>query len=233
MIYIQSKDDIKLPHHFDAACALYGAEESALAYKLITFEDISKFKHLIKNNLFVGSVEFMKEVFKTVGIEDVRVPKNSNRECTKMTVYDAIELSKIKKIFIKPFDIKLFTGFVMEGFVYSCLNGIENESVMVYDVFTSDIVSEWRLYIHKNKIVDSRNYGGDFMIYPNHEYILSVINENNNFPIAYTIDIGVLQDGSNVVIEYNDMWSIGNYGIPNDLYLKLLRDRYFEIMEFV
>jgi hypothetical protein len=26
------------------------------------------------------------------------------------------------------------------------------------------------------------------------------------------------------------MWAIGNYGIPNDLYLRLLRDRYFEII---
>lgn len=228
MIYIQSKDNI--PHHFDAACALYGCEESGLNYKLISFDDISKFKNLIKNNLFVGSVEFMKEVFKNVGIENVRVPRNSNREYTKMTVSEAIELSKTKKIFIKPFDIKLFTGFVMEGFVYSCLNKIENEAVMVYDVFKSDIISEWRLYIHKNKIVDSRNYSGDFMIYPNHEYILSVIKENHDFPIAYTIDIGILENGNNVVIEFNDMWSIGNYGIPNDLYIKLLRDRYFEIM---
>jgi hypothetical protein len=26
------------------------------------------------------------------------------------------------------------------------------------------------------------------------------------------------------------MWAIGNYGIPNDLYIKLLRSRYEQIM---
>lgn len=55
----------------------------------------------------------------------------------------------------------------------------------------------------------------------------SVIRSNKDFPIAYTIDIGILESGENVVIEYNDMWAIGNYGIPNDLYLRLLKDRYF------
>jgi hypothetical protein len=35
----------------------------------------------------------------------------------------------------------------------------------------------------------------------------------------------------NVIIEYNDMWAIGNYGMPNDLYLQLLKDRYFEIVK--
>jgi hypothetical protein len=32
------------------------------------------------------------------------------------------------------------------------------------------------------------------------------------------------------VVEFNDMWAIGNYGVPNDLYVKALRDRYFEII---
>ena len=31
-------------------------------------------------------------------------------------------------------------------------------------------------------------------------------------------------------VESNDMWAIGNYGRPNDIYIRLLRDRYFEII---
>jgi len=26
------------------------------------------------------------------------------------------------------------------------------------------------------------------------------------------------------------MWAIGNYGIPNDLYVRILKERYFDIM---
>jgi len=54
--------------------------------------------------------------------------------------------------------------------------------------------------------------------------------KRTNFPISYTIDIGVLENGENVVIEFNDMWAIGNYGMDNSDYLSLLRQRYFEII---
>jgi hypothetical protein len=49
-------------------------------------------------------------------------------------------------------------------------------------------------------------------------------------PSAYTIDIGILDGGENVVVEFNDMWAIGNYGVDNSIYLRMLRRRYFEIV---
>lgn len=234
MIYIQSNSDKTRPHHFDVACAMFGAIETGQDYRLTTFEEVQsgKFNLLIKNKLFVGSVEFMKEVFSKVGKEDVRVPQNSNREHKVMTLGEAKQLVKTgKNIFIKPFDIKLFTGFVLDQMIYTSISGIPDETmVMAYDVFESPIKSEWRCYIHNKKVVDIRNYSGDLFTIPNESYLESVIKSNVDFPIAYTIDIGVLENGKNEVIEYNDMWAIGNYGMPNDTYLRLLKDRYFEIV---
>lgn len=234
MIYIQSNSDKTRPHHFDVACAMFGAIETGQDYRLTTFEEVKsgKFNLLIKNNLFVGSVEFMKEVFSKVGKEDIRVPQNSNREHKVMTLGEAKQLVKTgRKIFIKPFDIKLFTGFVLDQMIYTSISNIPDESMlMVYDVFESPIKSEWRCYIHNNKVVDIRNYSGNLFTLPSECYLESIIKSNFDFPIAYTIDIGILENKENVVIEYNDMWAIGNYGIPNDIYLRLLRDRYFEIV---
>lgn len=31
------------------------------------------------------------------------------------------------------------------------------------------------------------------------------------------------------MVEFNDMWAIGNYGMANDLYFALLKDRWTEI----
>lgn len=45
-----------------------------------------------------------------------------------------------------------------------------------------------------------------------------------------TTGCGILETNENVVVEFNDMWAIGNYGIPNDIYLRALRDRYFQII---
>ncbi len=235
MIYIQSNIEKTRPHHFDVASAMFGAIEIGQDYRLTTFEEVQsgKFNMLIKNNLFVGSVEFMKEVFSKIGKENVRVPKNSNREHKVMTLGDAKKISKSgQSIFIKPFDIKLFTGFILDQMVHTSISDVPDDTnVMVYDVFSSKIKSEFRCYIHNNRVVDVRNYSGDLFCYPNEEYLKGIIDTNKDFPISYTIDIGVLENGDNVVIEYNDMWAIGNYGMPNDLYLRLLRDRYFEIVK--
>lgn len=234
MIYIQCDSD-KIPYMFDSACAMYGAIETAQDYKLVTLEEVQsgKFDSLIRRNLFVGTVQFMNEVFSRVGLENVRLPLNSNRKSSIIKLSEAYEISKSKKIFIKPIDIKLFTGLILDGFQYSCLTSLPDDTiVMCYDVFDSTIVSEWRVYIYNGEIFDSRNYSGDFSIIPNYEYVSDVLGNNKalNFPNSYTIDVGVLESGENVVVEFNDMWAIGNYGVQNDFYLRMLSDRYFEIM---
>jgi hypothetical protein len=241
MIYIQSNTDRTLPHHFDAACAMYGAMDSAMKYRLTPFEEVAEgnWDSLIRTNLFVGSVEFMREVFKRIGLNDVRLPLNSDREHEIITLGEAKERAKIEKIFIKPIQIKLFTGFVLDQMIYSCLSGLPDDTkVMAYEPFKGKILSEWRVYVHNNKMVDSRNYSGDFTISPNYNYVQSIIETyKNKLPCAYTVDIGiidypsVLSTNDNVVVEFNDFFAIGQYGMPNDEYLRLLMDRYFEIVK--
>jgi len=230
-IYIQSDSERKLPHHFDCACGLYGALDHGQDIRLTTFEEVQsgKFDNLIKSNVFIGSVEFMKEVFSRIGLIDVRVPENSNRQFKSMTLGDA---KLMGNVFIKPFDLKLFTGFVIDEMINTSISNIPDDTmVMVYDVFPSRIKSEWRCYIGRDRIIDIRNYSGDMFTTPNKEYLESIIQSNKSkFPIAYTIDIGILENGDNVVVEYNDMWAIGNYGIDNYEYFSLLKSRYFEIV---
>lgn len=234
MIYIQSNSERTMPHHFDCAAALYGAIDNCQDWRLTSYEEVSsgKFDLLIRNKLFVGSTEFMTEVFKRVGISDVRVPRNSNRDVEFITLGEAHNrVANGSKLFVKPIEIKLFTGLILDGMKYSSLEKLDPQTmVMAYKPFESKILSEWRIYIHRNQMVDSRNYSGDFTINPDYNYVKSVISQNNDFPCAYTIDVGILESGENVVVEFNDMWAIGNYGMPNDIYLRLLKDRYFEII---
>lgn len=239
MVYIQANND-SIPHHFDAACAMYGCIEQCIDYKLITYEKVIEFKSLgtlpniVKNNLFVGSVEFMDVIFESIG-KTPRVPINSNRAYKTEKLGEVrFQISKDKKLFVKPFKIKLFTGLVVDKYNISSLREFGDElEVMVYPVIDK-IKSEWRLYIENNKIVDARNYSGEFRINPNYEYAFMVIQEYKHMmPICYTMDLAMCDNVWNhtFVVEFNDMWAIGNYGIPNDLYLSMLRKRYFEIIK--
>jgi hypothetical protein len=64
---------------------MYGAIESDRKYKLLPVEELSgmggSYSSFMKQHHFVGSVEFMREVFRLAGIETPRLPSNSDREC--------------------------------------------------------------------------------------------------------------------------------------------------------
>ena len=233
MIYIQKKDNEDVPHHFDCACAMYGALDLGLDYTLVSFEEVKngKFDSLVKNNLFVGSVEFMTEVFNRVGIEQPRLPINNLRP------YEEMKLRDFKyqyPVFIKPKSIKAFTGFVVDDYSKSMLNTLDKElDIIIQQVINFN--SEWRFYIFRNKIVDIRHYSGRMDI-----NLIGAVNNFNklddstfkNFPETFVMDIGFYNDSdSYTIIEFNDMWAIGNYGVPNDLYVRMLKDRYFDIIK--
>lgn len=238
MIYIQSDDERSIPHHFDAACAMYGAISRGLDYRLTSYEEIvfGKFDKLIPTRLFIGSVEFLSEVFKRAGKKDPKVPINSDRESRTMSLKEfRILVEGGETLFVKPKQIKLFTGCVIDKMFLSSLSSYSEETeVLVYDPFKYPILSEWRLYIHWGKIVDGKNYSGDFTVSPDWKVCQEKISAFKDFPVSYTCDVAILStpDGKQIteIVELNDMWAIGNYGIPNDLYLRLLRERYFEIM---
>ena len=247
MILIQSDSNRKLPHHFDAACALYGVMDTVEDYRLTSFEEIKsgKLDMMLRINAScaVGSTEFMREVYKRLGKIDVRLPRNSNRPSEIITLAEAHQrVAAGEKVFIKPVEAKQYgiSGLVLDGARYTILNDVPGDTKFyAYAPFTKKLISEWRIYVHRHEMVDARNYSGDYCAIINPTYVNRVIQQNKaDFPIAYTIDIGIFEDLTsvadfremeNVVIEFNDMWAIGNYGIPNDLYLRLLKDRYFQI----
>lgn len=139
-------------------------------------------------------------------------------------------------VFIKPADvIKLFTGTVVRSKEEAALilNGlqcaIETKPLMNY-------TSEWRVYIHKGKLLKVCHYLGDPGLMPN----MDIVNETlfvlkkYKHPVftynSFTIDVGYDQnENSWFVIELNDGWSIGNYGLDSDKYYHFLKDRWFQL----
>jgi len=232
MVYIQSDSERKLPHHFDAACGLYGALDNGQTIRLTSIEEIQsgKFDALIRQHLFVGSVEFMQEVFNRINIS---VPAMTpSQSFTLSTIKEVKEkILDGKKLFVKPTIPKLFSGMVYDLMTLSNLNPYpEDTEVFVMEPFKNKLISEWRCYIRGKTIIDARNYSGDFKVAPNYVWVETLIKSLDNFPICYTLDVGILENGNNTVVEYNDMWAIGNYGIDNIDYYKMLRERYFEII---
>ncbi len=119
--------------------------------------------------------------------------------------------------FIKSNDrIKGYTSIINTDENPFVLQSIPLGNYQISEVI--DIQSEWRCFVYQNKLVGLQNYSGDFTIFPNRESIFWMIKAyEKSAPIAYTLDVGVNENGT-FVIECHNFYSCGLYGF-NDLKL--------------
>ena len=136
-------------------------------------------------------------------------------------------------IFVKP------NGRAKE-FISGVLTSLSTKELLLNDVpddeecFVSDIVdfvSEYRGYVIKGKLEGIKHYLGDFRVFPDMKIVDSAVKDYISAPAGYSIDFGVTSDGRTLLIECNDGWSLGNYGLESKLYCKLLTSRWLEIMK--
>jgi len=237
-IFAQLKNG--LPINVDVQNAIDGFEY--LGYDVVgfTLEDVmsGKMDYRASSNPFVGSIDGMTMLFKNIGKyptpidfpESIVSSGLLNRKVVTMKLNDFVDAFKRtqKPMFVKPVQTKLFDGALISKEEHLSYLKLENCDVLVCEPI--EILSEHRVYVHNRKAVYSCNYSGDFRINPNFEYVDKLIEVYKEQPISYTIDVAVLKDGSMTVIEFNDFWAIGSYGLYCINYAQMLLERYCEIV---
>ena len=192
-----------------------------------------------KEDILIGSVQACEEFFKFINITP---PKylgypDSIKSYLKRNISDC-KFSDLTydrlPVFIKPKnEVKLFTGMLIPDsksldFVTTYYKEI-NSNTEIYTSEPIEILSEYRCFVHKSKLMGIQYYLGDFTIFPDVSVINSIITDYIDSPISYTLDIGVNNDGT-FLIEVNDMWAIGSYGFDNKQYVQMTIDRFREIV---
>jgi hypothetical protein len=181
-------------------------------YNCIYSDTIYNFPNCIP----IGSVEFVHEYLRQYynidELKPLNIPKELHREkyLGRNIIYGTKDLIT-KKSFVKSTDkIKFFTDIVDSN----QLSFVPDGNYMISDII--EIQSEYRCFVYENKLVGIQNYSGDFTIFPNIEIINDMISDYVNSPIAYTLDIGILNNGKNVIIECHNFYSCGLYSTNFD-----------------
>jgi hypothetical protein len=191
-----------------------------------------------KYHVVIGSIEVTSEYFKRLGIE---VPSPLNipfclAEYTQRNI-NIIEMGEFRKnetfpIFVKPHSkLKEFSAGVLskKSSIDMFFNDVPNDSI----VLTSEVVnmvSEYRVFVKDNKIVGIKNYIGDFLVFPDIPTILNMIHSYVGSPSAYTLDVAIDDKGETILIECNDGWSVGSYGLDGEVYASFLIKRWVELV---
>lgn len=96
-----------------------------------------------------------------------------------------------------------------------------------------DLMSEWRVFVFQDSILDCRCYQGNHFAYPDPQVIKNMVSAymlSGTAPKTYTLDIGVTIKGETVVVECHRFFSCGLYGFsqPN-IYPAMLSQEWFEM----
>lgn len=242
VLYVQEHSEIKRRLAFDFCySALLGAAEAGIKCK--TFRD-SLTIPFERTSIIVGSVEQSHRWLKAVGVtvpSAIALEKfnadHLGRKIERASIQEArasaladFNSSKFTNFFIKPSrHIKGFTGFIVDDPRLISLWS-ENFDGEVYKQDVVDIVSEYRLYVSLGKMLGMFHYSGDYFKYPNPEIIKAVKCSADDLGYqSYTLDFGVLADGRTILIEANDAYAIGNYGLEPSDYYQFVKNRWLQI----
>lgn len=132
-------------------------------------------------------------------------------------------------VFVKPADqVKLFDGCVVQpGQAFA------QKIAASTGIWLSEVVewrSEWRIYVSQGTVIGAFPYRGDWRVSPSWAAIDQIVLDFTTAPRGYALDIGVMADGRTALIEANDGWALGNYGLLPKEYARLLRCRWEEIV---
>ena len=214
-----------------------------MGYSIIGFEKSSEIIH-DSSPIVVGGINTMRQVFDDLGIFQPELdnpheclPNYLGRRVFEMTFKEVEEYIEEKgavfPFFIKPLrDHKLFTGYVIKS-KHDLLQAkirCNPDSKLIVSEYV-EFVSEYRCFVLNGELVGSKNYTGDFRIYPDYNVIENAIKEYKIQPSAYSIDFGITRDGKTLLIEMNDGFGLSAYGLNKIVYCKILESRWNEIMK--
>mmetsp|Transcript_44633 Transcript_44633/g.136156 ORF Transcript_44633/g.136156 Transcript_44633/m.136156 type:complete len:259 (-) Transcript_44633:332-1108(-) len=206
---------------------------------------------LSPRTLVVGDHDAMRQAFRYLGVPKGRLPADtyppSMRSYLKRSVWRSTA-GRVREaasagattvpIFVKPVsDTKKFTGLVVSPLGdLSTLHAVSKKT----DVYCSEVVewlSEYRVFVNRTEIVGVRHYAGDATVELDMKMVKDFVQDfegAEDATRAYAADFGVLErDDERVtaLVEWNDGYALGSYGLNGEVYTGLLISRWEEIFE--
>ncbi len=167
-----------------------------------------------------GPLDYPDSLYKYLGRHIVQTTLGNVRSCPV-------------GIFVKPVQHKLFSGFVWKNTREDRLRlAPYGDDVQVWTSSIVEFKAEFRAFILNGEIIDVRRYKGDPYLAPSKFELEAMVKSYEGAPAAYAIDVGVRGTGSlgdNLLVEVNDAFSLGTYGLNSVLYAKMIDARWKEL----
>jgi hypothetical protein len=227
-VFVQAKDGVPIDEAFFKAWD--GFCKRGVSCKLVEtaqLEDGSV--PLSRSTLVAGAIRVVESALNSLGVN--LPPADNLPEC--LTEYRGRSVRKTtwgrlraetqsngipNPLFVKPFrqnkgfpSIAVFSSDDISGHP---LNDDDEVLVAEYVVF----LTEWRCFVCNGEILQLSHYQGDPLCFPDPDVIRNAIKDfGDRAPAGYGIDFGVLVGGRTVLVEVNEGYSLGSYGLNSGI----------------
>lgn len=200
-----------------------------------TFDDVA----LEEDDIVVGGIGFVRRGLQRLGldvpeIESIPEPiaAFAGRRVWRSTMSDLrkrVEAGEI--IFAKPRPdrLKAFNGRLYAEFKDLIATAHVDDDEPIECSEPVDIRSEHRCYVLRGDPIGLRHYAGDALVLPDTDVIRAAVETYSDGPMGYAMDFGVTGDGRTILVEVNDGYAIGAYGLHPVRYANLIQARWDEI----
>lgn len=237
-IYIQACNNFPVA---DWAVSAYMGFKERQA-NIYFFEDIEEVP-VSPYNVVVSFIEDTNKYFAKLGIppkKNFNIPESLFKYAGRGFTYDnlghirmlAFTGRLVYPFFLKPVYAKRFVAGIIKNDeqLRAFLKDIpDTEEVMVSTIV--NFISEYRGYVVKGELKGIKHYIGDFRVFPDMKIIDAAVADFKDAPAGYSIDFGITDKGETLLVECNDGWSLGNYGLEDSKYVSLLVARWLELMK--
>ena len=132
---------------------------------------------------------------------------------------------------VKPLtEQKKFTGVLVASFKDLIDSAAVDGTIEVLVQEAVEFVSEWRASVLRGEIINVAHYRGDPLRFPDRQRMAAALQAFEERPIACSMDWGVTSHGESLLVEVNDGFALGNYGVPMHLYTAMVEARWRELM---
>ncbi len=219
----------------NAQNALFGFERKGFEIQRFSFEDLP-FLTLDPDDVVVGGIGTIRKALEMLGLSPVFA--DDYPDCLAQFLGRKVWLSTLRQarasdtpVFIKPTkaDQKRFTGFLFNNFKDLIDSAGVDQDLPVWCSEPVEFVSEYRVFVAKAEVLGIGHYHGDFRLFPDFKVIDAAVAAYSTAPSAYGFDFGVTATGETLLVECNDGFSLGSYGLNPLLYSYLLETRWREM----
>lgn len=207
-----------------------------MGFELIEVTNIEDIK-IKEDHIFLGSINF---IHKALRLLNIKVPEPNDypsslqkffgRNIYSSTISHVSNNPDSWNVFIKPKgQLKKFTGRLVKSTADLVGTSDTEEDTPIWISEPIKFIAEWRVFVRYGEVLGVRQYKGDWKCNYDYKIIEAAVAAYSDCPSAYALDFGLTMDGQILVVEANEGYSIGSYGLFYVDYAKLIATRWCEL----